>query len=95
VPTRFTTPGTGIRPLWLNGGHARTRTRLFFRDWYAGRKFAEYAHITDEAARLIATHEATLTRKPNTLSAQLALAYLYEARGDSAKARALWTKIDP
>lgn len=34
-------------------------------------------------------------RQPSNLSAQLAPAYLYEARGDSAKARALWTKIDP
>lgn len=71
------------------------RDMSFFRDWYAGRKFAEYANITGETPRLITAHEATLTRKPNNLSAQLALAYLYEARGDSARARALWTKIDP
>ena len=79
------------------GCHASEGPRhmSFFRDWYAGRKFAEYANITGEAPRLIAAHEATLTRKPNQLSAQLALAYLYEARGDTAKARALWTKIDP
>jgi hypothetical protein len=71
------------------------RDMSFFRDWYAGRKFAEYANITGEAARLIASHEATLTRKPNNLNAQLALAYLYQARGDDARAGALWTKIDP
>jgi hypothetical protein len=71
------------------------RDMSFFRDWYAGRKFAEYANVTGEAAGLIAAHEATLARKPNNLSAQLALAYLYDARGDDPKARALWTKIDP
>ena len=71
------------------------REMSFFRDWYAGRKFAEYAKNTGEATRLIAAHETTLARAPNNLAAQLALAYLYEARGESAKARALWASIDP
>jgi hypothetical protein len=67
----------------------------FFRDWYAGRKFAQYAVITGEAERLIASHQATLARSPKKLSSQLALAYLYEARAETAKARALWARIDP
>lgn len=71
------------------------REMSFFRDWYAGRKFAEYAEKTREASRMIAAHEATLTRAPNDLAAQLALAYLYEARGQNAKAQALWARIDP
>lgn len=70
------------------------RDMSFFRDWYAGRKFAAHAKATGEATRLIAAHEATLTRAPNTLAAQLPLAYLYEASGDKAKAQALWAKID-
>jgi hypothetical protein len=32
----------------------------FFRDWYAGRKFAEYVKKTGEAARMIAAHETKL-----------------------------------
>jgi hypothetical protein len=71
------------------------REMSFFRDWYAGRKFAEYAKTTGEATQLIAAHEATLARRPNNLAAQLALAYLYEVRGESAKAQALWVSIDP
>jgi hypothetical protein len=71
---------------------AKVRT---FRDWYAGRKFAEYATSTGEATQLIAAHESTLARMPNNLAAQLALAYLHEARGENAKAQALWAKIDP
>ena len=34
----------------------------FFRDWYAGRKFGEYAVKTGEAPRLIAAHETVLER---------------------------------
>jgi hypothetical protein len=71
------------------------RDMSFFRNWYAGRKFAEYAKRTGEATRMIAAHEATLTRAPHNLSAQLGLAYLYEARGEYAKARTLWAEIDP
>jgi hypothetical protein len=71
------------------------REMSFFRDWYAGRKFAEYAKKTGEATRMITVHEATLARAPNNLAAQLGLAYLYEARGENAKAQALWASIDP
>jgi hypothetical protein len=80
-----------------NGCHVSEgpRDMSFFRDWYAGRKFAEYAKITGEATQMIAAHEATLTREPNNLAAQLALAYLYEALGEPAKAQALWARIDP
>jgi hypothetical protein len=71
------------------------RDMSFFRDWYAGRKFAEYATSTGEADRMIAAHEATLARRPDNLAAELALAYLYEARGEKAKAQKLWAMIDP
>ncbi|MGH9199798.1 MAG: hypothetical protein ACRD2A_01005 [Vicinamibacterales bacterium] len=87
----------GSQSRQCNGCHVSEgpREMSFFRDWYAGRKFAEYAKSTGEAARMIAAHEATLTRAPNNIAAQLGLAYLYEAHGENAKAQALWTKIDP
>lgn len=67
--------------------------RSFFRDWYAGAKYGEYAVKTGEAPRLIAAHEAVLAAKPSDLTAQLGLAYLYAARGDDAKARAMWARF--
>jgi thioredoxin-like negative regulator of GroEL len=67
----------------------------FFRDWWAGRKFADYAVKTGDAPRLIAAHEATLAQHPDNVAAQLSLAYLYAARGDSAAAERLWSRIDP
>ena len=71
------------------------RDASFFRDWYAGRKFGEYAVRTGEAPRLIAAHEATLAETPSRMASQLVLAYLYEARGDLSKARAMWERISP
>jgi hypothetical protein len=67
--------------------------RSFFRDWYAGRKYGEYAVKTGQAPRLIAAHEAALASRSSDLAAQLGLAYLYDARGDEAKARALWARF--
>jgi hypothetical protein len=86
----------GSQARTCNGCHLSEgpRDMSFFRDWYAGRKFAEYAKTTGEAPRLIATHEATLSRTPNNMAARLALAYLYEARGENAKAQALWAKVN-
>lgn len=80
-----------------DGCHATEgpRDASFFRDWYAGRKFGEYAVTTGEAPRLIAAHEATLAAAPSSMASQLGLAYLYEARGETAKARAMWDRIDP
>ena len=65
----------------------------FFKDWYAGRKFAEYANRTGEAPRLIAAHEAALAANPANVAAQLPLAYLYESRGQVEKARATWKAL--
>jgi hypothetical protein len=67
--------------------------RSFFRDWYAGVKYGEYAVKTGAAPRLIARHETALATKPSDPAAQLGLAYLYEARGDDAKARAMWVRF--
>lgn len=69
------------------------RDLSFFRDWWAGRKFAQYAQATGETSTLIEQHEATRARDPRNLAAQMELAYLYEARGNAAKAEALWAQI--
>ena len=69
------------------------RTMAFYRDWWAGRKFAEYAVKTGEAATLIAAHESTLAQAPGSVSAQLSLAYLYEARGETTRAEELWRQL--
>jgi hypothetical protein len=67
--------------------------RGFFPDWYAGSKYGELAVKTGAAPRLIAAHEVALAARPSDLAAQLRLAYLYEAQGDDAKARAMWVRF--
>jgi predicted Zn-dependent protease len=66
----------------------------FFRDWWAGRKFAELAWRTGEAPRLIEADEAAIAKDPNSLLAQIRLAYLYEGHGDAERARRLWELVD-
>ena len=69
------------------------RDPSFFRDWWAGRKFAQYAQATGQTSTLIQEREAALAGNRQNLAAQLGLAYLYEGRGDAAKAQALWAQI--
>ena len=71
------------------------RDMSFFRDWYAGRKFGEYAVKTGEAPRLIAAHETVLSATPKSLASQLSLAYLYEATGETKRAHDLWAMLNP
>ena len=73
---------------------AGPRDPSFFRDWWAGRKFAELAWRTGEASRLIEANEAVLAKDPNSLLAHIRLAYLYEGHGNSERARRLWTLVD-
>ena len=65
----------------------------FFKDWYVGRKFGQYAVTTGEAPRLVATHETVLRATPDSRASQLSLAYLYEATGQNDKATEIWKMI--
>jgi hypothetical protein len=70
------------------------RDMSFFRDWYAGQKFAEYAVKTGRAPRLIAAHEQTLSAAPKNLASQLSLAYLLEATGETKRAQEMWANLN-
>jgi hypothetical protein len=66
----------------------------FFRDWWAGRKYAQLAVRSGDARRLIETSEAALGTTPGNLLAQIRLGYLYEATGETGKAQAIWQKVE-
>jgi hypothetical protein len=70
------------------------RDRSFFRDWWAGRKFAELAWKTGEAPQLIGADEVALAKTPGSLLPQLRLAYLCDARGDAERATRLWQSVE-
>lgn len=70
------------------------RDMTFFRDWWAGKKFAAYTLQTQSFEKAIAEQKAALDRKPDDLGAQMMLAYLYDYRGEKAKASPLWASIE-
>ena len=73
---------------------AGPRDTSFFRDWWAGRKYGELAWRTGEAPRLIEEGEAALAMNPNSLLAQIRLAYLHEGHGNAERAKRLWAQVD-
>jgi hypothetical protein len=87
--------GSGFRS--CSGCHqlAGPRDASFFRDWYAGRRFADLAWKTGAAPRLIEAGEARLASSPDNLLEQIRLAYLHERGGDAARAQRLWAQVDP
>ena len=87
--------GTGMKHTSCGGCHVTMgpRDMSFFRDWYAGRKFAEYAVKTGEAPRLIATHESVLAANPSSVASAMSLAYLYEGAGKGQRANEMWMKL--
>lgn len=66
------------------------RDASFFHEWYAGRRFGELAVRTGEAPQLIAAHEEVLSATPRNLASRLSLAYLYEATGQTERAKETW-----
>jgi hypothetical protein len=84
---------TGCHVMQSDGG-PRADMR-FFRDWWAGERFAQTAARSGQRSALIAAAKTTLQRNPNDPAAQLQLAYLYA--GDPAKqaqVRKLWAALE-
>jgi hypothetical protein len=69
------------------------REMSWYRDWWAGRKYAQAvtrAGLLDES---VARQERALAANPGDVAARMMLAYLREAKGEGAKARSLWTVL--
>jgi hypothetical protein len=74
-------------------GDAGPRDLAWFRDWWAGQRYGRStlrAGLGDES---VARHEALLAKNPGDAATRMMLAYLYEARGETAKARAAWAAL--
>jgi hypothetical protein len=69
------------------------RDMSFYRDWWAGRKYAYYTARAQTAEAAIAQLAAALKANPGDQAAKMMLAYLYEQKGDAASADRLWTRI--
>jgi hypothetical protein len=62
------------------------RTMAFYRDWWAGRKYAQYVSEAGLLDSTVREHKETLKERPNDTATSMMLAYLYDFRGDEAKA---------
>ena len=65
----------------------------WFRDWWAGQKFARFLRRTQQLDDAISAQENQLTNDPQDSAAQMKLAYLYAEKGQMAKSRAMWTML--
>lgn len=65
----------------------------WYRDWWAGRKFAQTIGRAGKVDETIQTQEAALAKRSSDRAARMTLAYLYEAKGDAPKAKAMWAKL--
>jgi hypothetical protein len=66
----------------------------FFRDWWAGKRYAELAWQTGKAPALITANERALAATPDSLLAQIRLAYLYDGHGETTRAAQIWSQVD-
>jgi hypothetical protein len=67
----------------------------FFRDWWAGERFAQATARSGRRSALIAAANAALQRNPNDPAAQLQLIYLYASDpAKQAQARRLWAALE-
>ncbi|HLJ56851.1 MAG TPA: hypothetical protein VKT77_17560 [Chthonomonadaceae bacterium] len=65
-----------------------------YRDWWAGRRFAQLTARTESLDAEIARRAAELRTNPGDTAARMMLAYLYQQKGDGAAAERQWSAID-
>jgi len=92
---RFIQFGSGVKR--CGGCHASDgpKDMAWFRDWWAGRRFAAYAARTGGINAWIREQEQALSSNSDDIAAQMLLAYLYEAGGKRDRADAMWSRVAP
>lgn len=65
----------------------------WFRDWWAGDRYAALVRRTGRLEPTISTQETNLIFHPEDTATRMMLAYLYQQKGDSQAARAIWTLV--
>jgi hypothetical protein len=76
-------------------GNEAPTNMAFFRDWWAGKRYAEHVERIGRTDSVIRENEDALRARPDDTAAQLTLAYLYGARGETDKAETLWVRLAP
>jgi hypothetical protein len=71
-------------------GDSGPKDLAWFRDWWAGAKYAELTNRLGETEPAIAVQETVLRLRPDDDAARMMLSYLYAAKGDTHRAQAVW-----
>jgi hypothetical protein len=69
------------------------RNMAWFRDWWAGKKLAEYLRASGQTEQTITREEQRLKSGTAGDATRLILAYLYESRGDQKRTDTMWAQL--
>jgi hypothetical protein len=72
---------------------AGPRDLAWFRDWWAGSRYARATLRAGLGEESVAHHQAVVAKNPEDTGARMMLAYLLEARGECSKAQELWAEL--
>jgi hypothetical protein len=72
---------------------AGPRDLAWFRDWWAGSRYARATLRAGLGEESVAHHQAVVAKNPGDTGARMRLAYLHEARGERSKAQELWAAL--
>ncbi len=67
----------------------------FYRDWWAGERYARLAAETGSLTKRISTHEQQTKLNPGDTAARMMLAYLYAEKNQPVKSEASWALVAP
>lgn len=73
---------------------AGPQNMAFYRDWWAGRKYAEITNRLGRREESMRVQKEALARNPADTAAQMLLAYLTDSAGDKKATSELWARIE-
>jgi tetratricopeptide (TPR) repeat protein len=74
-------------------GNDAPRDLAWYRDWWAGRSFAQAVGRAGKVEEQIKTYELAIEKNSRDTTALMMLAYLYAANAEGPKASAIWAKL--
>jgi hypothetical protein len=71
------------------------RDMHWYRDWWAGRRYAQLVDRAGGAEAAIAQQRAAASRRPDDPAPRMLLSYLYEQQGRRGESNGLWARLAP
>ena len=80
--------------LRCHDGMIAPKEMAWFRDFWAGEKFARYEALGSSLEKAIGRHRRALESSPDDTGRQMMLGYLYKAKGDQEQAMNMWALVE-